>query len=225
MLKSTIPKTYFPILISISNRPCLIIGGGPIARHKVESLLKFSPDITIIAPDVDEKLAEIAGENNYKILKKQYQASDLNGFELVIAATGKKDLSKQIWQDCKERKIKINTFDDHQYCDFILPATVKRGALTVSVGTQGKSPFLTKEIRRWMNRMFPPEWGEVVEIAADFRKQVLTRYSLKEKEKRAACFARFLEIDWAAQLKEKKPEELKHLISSVLEGKNLSSGE
>ncbi len=219
MSESTIPKTYFPILISISNRPCLIIGGGPIARHKVVSLLKFSADITIIAPDIDEKLAEIAGENNYKILKKQYQSSDLDGFEMVIAATGKKDLSKQIWQDCKERKILINTVDDPQYCDFILPATVKRGALTVSIGTQGKSPFLTKEIRGWMNRMFPPEWAEVVEIAADYRKQVLTRYPPMEKEKRDVCFARFLEIDWAAQLKEKKPDELRNLLQSLFDDK------
>lgn len=219
MPKTTTPKTYFPILISISNRPCLIIGGGPIARHKVVSLLKFSPDITIIAPEIEKKLTEIAREHNYKITKKQYEASDLDGFEIVIAATGKQEISRQIWQDCKKRKILINTVDDPQYCDFILPATVKRGDLTISIGTQGKSPFLTKEIRRWMNRMFPPEWGEVVELAADYRKQVLTRYSPQEKEKRDVCFARFLEIDWAAQLKEKNLDELRELLKFLFDEK------
>lgn len=67
--------------------------------------------------------------------------------------------------------------------------------------------------------MFPPEWGEVVELAADYRKQVLTRYSPQEKEKRDVCFARFLEIDWAAQLKEKNLDELRELLKFLFDEK------
>jgi len=214
-------KVYFPVLLSLSNRKCLVVGGGPIAYHKVQSLEKFSPQITILAPEIDEKLDETAKENNFEIIKKEYESKDLEDFDIVIAATGKKKLSKQIWLDCKERKILVNTVDDPQHCDFILPATVKRGDLTVSVGTQGRSPFLTKEIRRWMNRMFTPEWSDVVDLAADFRKRVFKKYSAKERDKRDDCFKRFLEVDWASLLREKEPHELEELITNILEGKSM----
>ena len=183
MTEITNEKVYFPILVSISDRKCLIIGGGPIALHKVQSLEKFTSNITILSPSVTEKLQQMADKNGYKIITKEYETSDLDGFELVIAATGKKVLSKKIWKECKERKILINAVDDPEHCDFILPATIKRGDLTVSIGTQGKSPFMTKEIRRWMNRMFTPEWSEVVDLAADYRKQVFEKYSPKHVHK------------------------------------------
>jgi precorrin-2 dehydrogenase/sirohydrochlorin ferrochelatase len=214
-------RVYFPILISLSDRRCLVVGGGVIARHKVQSLEKFSPQITILAPNIDQQLEEIAEKNQYNIIRKEYENKDLEGFDIVIAATGKKKLSQQIWQDCKAKKILINTVDDPPHCDFILPATIKRGDLTVSVGTQGKSPFLTKEIRRWMNRMFTPEWSDVVDLATDFRKQVFIRFSAKERDKREECFSRFLEVDWASLLREKKPEELQELVTNILEGKSM----
>ncbi|HDL19561.1 MAG TPA: bifunctional precorrin-2 dehydrogenase/sirohydrochlorin ferrochelatase [Bacteroidetes bacterium] len=221
MAEQNSKRVYFPILISLSDRKCLVIGGGPIARHKVQSLEKFSPQLTILAPEIDEKLAEIAVKNKFEIIRKEYKTADLEGFDLVIAATGKKKVSAQIWKDCKEKKILINAVDDPEHCDFILPATVKRGDLTVSVGTQGRSPFLTKELRRWMNRMFTPEWEEVIDLAADFRKQVFARYSAKQREERDDCFARFLEVDWAALLRDKRPEELTKLVAAILEGKKL----
>lgn len=221
MTEQNIKRVYFPILISLSDRKCLVVGGGPIAFHKVQSLEKFSPNLTILSPKITEKLEKIAEKNGFKIIRKEYETTDLNGFDIVIAATGKKALSKQIWKDCKEQKILVNTVDDPEYCDFILPATIKRGDLTVSVGTQGKSPFMTKEIRRWLNRMFTPEWSDVVDLAADFRKRVFAAYSPKEREKREACFKRFLEIDWAALLREKTPEELDGMVNDVIEGKEI----
>jgi precorrin-2 dehydrogenase / sirohydrochlorin ferrochelatase len=221
MTETNNEKVYFPILVSISDRKCLIIGGGPIALHKVQSLEKFTSDITILSPTVVEKLQQMADKNGYKIITKEYETSDLDGFELVIAASGKKALSKQIWEECKERKILINAVDDPEHCDFILPATIKRGDLTVSIGTQGKSPFMTKEIRRWMNRMFTPEWSEVVDLAADYRKQVFAKYSPKQRTERDQCFARFVEIDWAELLREKPPEELKNVVEDVLEGREI----
>jgi siroheme synthase-like protein len=214
-------KVYFPVLLSFSNKKCLVIGGGPIAFHKVKSLEKFSPQLTILAPKIDEKLNELVKKYHFEIIKKEYESKDLENFDIVIAATGKKKLSKQIWQDCKERKILVNTVDDPQHCDFILPATIKRGDLTVSIGTQGKSPFLTKEIRRWMNRMFTPEWSDVVDLAADFRKRVLKKYTAMERDKREECFTRFLEVDWASLLREKEPQDLEELITNILEGKSM----
>jgi len=48
--------SYMPIGISIKNRKCLVVGGGQVALRKIETLLEYGMDITVIAPELERKI-------------------------------------------------------------------------------------------------------------------------------------------------------------------------
>ena len=42
---------YFPIFIDLSEKKILVIGAGKIARRRITVLCRFTPNLTVIAPD------------------------------------------------------------------------------------------------------------------------------------------------------------------------------
>ena len=41
---------YFPFMMDICNKSCLIVGGGKIALHKANILLGFEANIVVVSP-------------------------------------------------------------------------------------------------------------------------------------------------------------------------------
>ncbi|MDE5649338.1 MAG: NAD(P)-dependent oxidoreductase, partial [Oscillospiraceae bacterium] len=52
---------YFPFFINIKDKKCVIIGGGNVAARKIEKLLPFEPNITVIAPEISDIIKNIKG--------------------------------------------------------------------------------------------------------------------------------------------------------------------
>lgn len=44
---------YFPFFVELEGKKGVIVGGGTVAARKVEKLLAFGPDLTVIAPDIE----------------------------------------------------------------------------------------------------------------------------------------------------------------------------
>ena len=47
-------KPYFPVFIDISEKRIIVAGGGRIAERRIDTLLKFTADITVVAPEVTD---------------------------------------------------------------------------------------------------------------------------------------------------------------------------
>jgi precorrin-2 dehydrogenase/sirohydrochlorin ferrochelatase len=63
----------------------------------------------------------------------------------------------------------INSADDPEHCDFILPSVLRRGDLTVAVSTGGQSPALARTIREELEFYFTAEYEALVKLAAEVR--------------------------------------------------------
>ncbi len=148
---------YFPMYIDMSERKVLVVGGGAIAHEKLEKLVEFTKDITIITPDMSVETHTLIGEHCLTLYNRPYRTGDIKGFDIVIVATDTIDLHKQIYEESREMRVLVNSVDDTAYCDFIFPSFVKRGDLTVSFSTGGASPAFAKHIRRWFERILPDE--------------------------------------------------------------------
>ena len=51
--------SYFPFMIDIKDKDCLVAGGGQTAKRKVMELLRFGAHVTVIAPDVCRELKTV----------------------------------------------------------------------------------------------------------------------------------------------------------------------
>ena len=62
-------KKYFPIFIDISEMKVVVIGGGKIATRRVNTLLSFTKQIEVVAPEVTTELRELSekGEIIWKL--------------------------------------------------------------------------------------------------------------------------------------------------------------
>lgn len=208
---------YFPFFIDIGKKPGLIVGGGRIAAHKVEKLLPFAPDLTVVAPEILPKLRE-----NARIVCKErdFTDSDVDGMCFVIAASDDEGLNAHISSLCGERGILVNVVDDKEKCGFLFPALVKEGALTVGISTEGASPQAAALLRSEIASMIPSETEEILDFLADLR--AIAKKCIKDGSKRAAFLkdAALFCMERGRTLTEK---EVKDRISSALEAAGTDS--
>ena len=151
------PLSYFPAFLNLENKKILIIGGGKIAFEKVQKLLPFSSDIMIIAKEFSSDMDAIIQKHSLKNKKQAYSKEILNGFDIVIAAVDDLALQKRIYGDTRMFHCLFNAVDFPQFCDFIFPAYVKRGDLTVAISTGGSSPAFAKAFRIWLEKTIPDD--------------------------------------------------------------------
>ncbi|MCU4175617.1 precorrin-2 dehydrogenase/sirohydrochlorin ferrochelatase family protein [Carboxylicivirga sp. N1Y90] len=135
---------FLPISIDIARESILIIGGGKVAIHKIESLEKFTHNIKIIASDV---LPEIRERKFIEIVEKAYEPEDLKGHLLVYAATNNHELNSQIREDALNYRCLVNVVDKPDNCDFISPAIYRQKNMTVAVSSNGENVYAAIEWR------------------------------------------------------------------------------
>jgi len=206
---------YFPLLLNIKNHSCLVVGGGKVALRKVSSLREFQATLTVLAPKICEPLLELKRKRKIKVIQKVYSKEYLKNFKVVFCATDNPKINKVVRKDCTEKNILLNVADMPELCDFILPAIVKRGDLTLSVSSQGSAPFYVKQIKNKLNHIFPAYYEEIIELAGNFRNLVLSNKKIKSQKIKEKAFRNFFMIDWAKVLTDegkKKANEYMHII-------------
>ena len=80
-------RPYFPMFVDISHKKVVVVGAGTIAKRRIRTLVDFTENLTVIAPEVNPELLELQSQGKILILKKQYQREDIYDADLVIAAT------------------------------------------------------------------------------------------------------------------------------------------
>jgi len=166
---------YFPICLDIEQRICLVIGGGRVAERKVQSLLAHGGRVRVISPDLTPQLMELREQGALDWQARDYRDGDLAGAFLVIAATDDTEVQARVHAEAERCNILLNVADVPKWCNFILPATARRGDLAISVSTGGKSPVLASRLRQELEARFGPEYGELTEILGQLRPLVLAQ--------------------------------------------------
>lgn len=179
---------YFPFFADITGQPCLIVGGGRIALHKIMKLLPFSPEIHVVAEDISPEITAIAGLH---MSQRRFADSDLDGMMFAIAATDDHGVNTHVSRLCKLRRIPCNAVDDPENCTFFFPALAQRGDITVGVSTAGKSPLMAAELRRRAEQIITPEMAEICSLMGFIRPYVRERFP--EEKQRARVMAAALE--------------------------------
>jgi precorrin-2 dehydrogenase/sirohydrochlorin ferrochelatase len=136
-------KRYYMACLDLEGRACLVVGGGAVGLEKAKGLLDCGAAVTVVAPQIEPDLQRLP----VRWRRKRYDASDLDGNLLVVAATPVKSLNRRISVDAESRSMLCNVVDTPELCSFILPAIYRRDPIALAISTGGASPALAKRLR------------------------------------------------------------------------------
>ena len=147
---------YFPMFVDIKKKKCLIVGGGTVALRKVQVLLDFGADVVVVAQEVISKIKEYP----VTVYQRNFEKEDLQGCELVVAATDDAGLNHEIAEAAQKQKIPVNAVDQQEDCSFIFPSYVREQELVGAFSSGGNSPVLTQYLKKYMAQILTAELGE-----------------------------------------------------------------
>jgi precorrin-2 dehydrogenase/sirohydrochlorin ferrochelatase len=147
---------FYIACLKLTNRRCLVVGGGGIGLEKAEGLLACDASVTVVAPEICEPLHGLVEEGSVTWERRPYRADDLEGAFMVIAATNDSEVNIGVYDDAERRAMLVNVVDVPPLCNFILPAVVRTGPLAIAISTAGASPALAKR----MKSQIAEEYGE-----------------------------------------------------------------
>jgi len=166
---------YYPVALDLRDRLCLVVGGGPVAEAKVEGLLAAGARVTVVSPELTAALASWAADGRLIHRPHEYGPDDLDGQQLVFAATDRREVTEAVAAEARRRGLWVNAADDPAFCDFLLPSVLRRGRLVIAVSTGGASPALAARMRRDLEALVPAEYEALVELAAEVRSELRAR--------------------------------------------------
>ena len=149
--------SYYPILLNLKGKKCVVVGGGKVAERKALSLLKSGAKITVISPECTVRLKKENLTGRIKYISRRYKNGDLKNAFLVIAATDAGETNRKISEDAPYL---VNVVDMPLLCNFIVPSVVRRGPLTIAVSTSGVSPSLARTIKKELEGLYGREFEE-----------------------------------------------------------------
>ncbi len=152
--------SFFPAFLNMDNKKVLVVGGGKIAADKIEKLLEFTTQITIVAPDISPRTQKLIESHHLTLFRRAYKPGYVEGFFIVVVAVDDLALQKSIYEECHHYGALCNAVDSTEYCDFIFPSFIKRGDLVVAFSTSGVSPGLAKYLRRAIEQLIPADIEE-----------------------------------------------------------------
>lgn len=162
----------YPVVVRLAGRRVLIVGGGQIALRKARGVLAAGAAVTVVSPDV---VPELAALPSVVIHRRRFEAGDLDGAMLVIAATNDPDAQQQIFEEGERRGIFVNAVDDPDRCSFVLPAVHRRGPVIIAVSTQGRSPTLAGRLRDLLADAMPADIEALAAELAEQRRAIQAR--------------------------------------------------
>ena len=165
----------YPVMLDLDARPCLVVGGGAVAGRKIAGLLDAGARVTVVSPALAPAVLDLARDGRLPWWPREYAEGDAAGFALVLVATDNGAVNAAIAADARARGVWVNCADDPARCDFILPAILRRGPLTVAVSTGGASPTVAAMVRDELLSALPPDYGPLTEVAAEVRRALRER--------------------------------------------------
>ncbi|HAH20523.1 MAG: hypothetical protein A2Y00_05020 [Omnitrophica WOR_2 bacterium GWF2_43_52] len=173
---------YYPILLDLKGKECVVVGGGSVAQRKVYALLKAGARVKVISPKLTKGLRELKKKKKIACLSSTYTKGSLQDAFLVIAATNSQVTNKQVALDAASRGSLINVVDASVLSNFIVPSVIAKKDLIISISTSGKAPCLSKRIRKDLEKLLVPEYAIFLSRLKEIRGNIKLR-CLNAKQK------------------------------------------
>lgn len=166
---------YYPVFMNVKDRRCVVIGGGAIGEEKVHRLLDCDSTVFVVSPEVTTGVRELAEAGEITWFQREYQAGDLEGAMLAIAATDDNSVNRRIVEEAEERNVLLNVVDVTHLCTFIAPSVARRGPVTVATSTSGASPALARMFRERLTTSRLLEYADLAPLLSEARTELMSK--------------------------------------------------
>lgn len=142
-----------PVNLMLEGRPCLVVGSGQIAARKVGHLLEAGAAITVVGPEACEAIRGWAAAGRIQYRPRPFKRADVNGQWVVVAATDNVNVNGALIRLCQQKGILCSAADAHwTKSDFLVPATLRRPHITLTLSTGGESCRRARLIKDYLAR-------------------------------------------------------------------------
>ena len=173
-----------PIFFNITNRHCVVIGGGDVATRKVIMLLKAQAAITLYSPEICTELADMANAGRIQYVQAHFDKQQIENACLVIAATDDEQVNIAVSLAAKAQNIPVNVVDSPDLCTFTMGSIIERSPIVIAISSEGNAPVLARYIRTKIETMLPAAYGRIAAIAGEFRDQVKDKFATTQLRRR-----------------------------------------
>ena len=180
------------------------------------SLLDTGAKITVIAPEVTEKIKSLADQKRLFYQPRNFIEEDIEGKFMVFISTDSAEVNRRISRLAREKGILVNCVDTPEACVFFVPSFFRSGSLTFALSTGGKIPALAKKIRRELQLSYGEVFAEYLELLAEARKKIIKEFPLESKKKKE-LIEKLLNSNLLALLKAGKKDEAIRFIKDFLQ--------
>jgi precorrin-2 dehydrogenase/sirohydrochlorin ferrochelatase len=192
-----------PLFLNLHNHLCVVIGGGPVGRRKAATLLEGGARVRLICLE-PRPVEETAPDVEW--VTQPYQARHLDGATLVFAAATP-EVNRQVIADAHAAGLWVNAATEPEKGDFFMPATLRRGDLTVAVGTSGECPGMAKAVRDLLDSQLDDTFGRWLTLLAELRPQI--QATIPHLEWRRALIQRLARPEWLDHLRRESSEQVR----------------
>lgn len=156
-----------PVVLDPGRVRFALVGGGEQALSRLRMLKAHgaSPK-AVYAPRASAPFAGEAGEALVPRLPSRAEIADV---DVVFVGDLDRQEAAGIVRDARAVKTLVNVLDVREESDIHVPASVRRGALLVTVSTDGASPGLARRLAAYLGEKFGAEWSARVEEIARAR--------------------------------------------------------
>jgi len=162
------PAPLFHLALRLEAKPCLVVGGGPVAARKAGRLLECGAIVTVVSPRTCALLDTLP----VTVVRRTYRSGEAAAYGLVLAATGIAEVDRQVYLDAERAGVLVNAADDPASCSFLMPAVLRQGDVSVAVSTGGVSPWLAGWLRRRVGDVVGPEVATLTAIVGETRRAI-----------------------------------------------------
>ena len=212
---------YLPIFYRISDKPCLVVGGGGVAARKVELLLKAGGKVLVVAPDIGARVAQLEAEGQVRVERRKFAPGDIEGKTCIVSATNDESVNREVSRLAQAVQIPVNVVDDPDLCSFITPAMVDRSPIQIAISSGGASPVMTRMLRSRLESSVPGAFGELARLADSFREEV--KQALPDVEARRLFWEQVLDGQVAELVFSGRHDEARSLLHRELTDYGASS--
>jgi len=183
---------HLPLFARLTDRRCLVVGGGVVGTRKVRQLRSAGALVTVEAPSLTDELQRLADQGEIEFdppgdsgnHARAIDAERLSRYWLIVAATDDKFVNARIASAADAAKRFCNVVDDPDLSSFIMPAIVDRAPITVAISSGGHSPVLARWVKGLIESWLPVRLGELAKLAGRWRARVSKTISNLDQRRR-----------------------------------------